>query len=272
MALSQVRQANAGQIVGVQPTNPPSDPIPVDIAVAPAFPFLTDPIDRAARLLGIIYGDVGQLAQRAVTRDLLVQLRNAGVEYDARLIRALVATDVLGVVDAVGNRMPSMDAAARPGYVDPIDRAVRLLGVVYGSQAAQLLQKAATFELITEDTGLHTNPERWLHENHWDNDAEVQIIAAGAAGAQNLGAAVAALHRRRIRELTIRSSCTVNTVVYLRALGTTFIKVSLDIPSQTTRVWISQDGREFDAAEQPQVYASDVTGGTIYVTAGGVEF
>lgn len=55
-----------------------------------------DVSDRANRLLGIIYGDVGQLLQRSVTRDLLVQLRNAGSEIDPRSIRALAkATDEL---------------------------------------------------------------------------------------------------------------------------------------------------------------------------------
>lgn len=41
--------------------------------------------DRAARLLGIIYGSQGQqLLQRAATYDLIVQLRSAGVEIDPR--------------------------------------------------------------------------------------------------------------------------------------------------------------------------------------------
>ena len=93
---------------------------------------LTDPIDRAARLLGIIYGDVGQLAQRAATRDLYVQLRSAGAEIDPR---------------------------------DVTDRAARLLGVIYGSQAQQLQQKVGTFQLLTEDTGLNTNPRRYEVDN-----------------------------------------------------------------------------------------------------------
>lgn len=40
--------------------------------------------DRAARLLGIIYGDVGQLLQRGITRDLYVALRYMGSEIDPR--------------------------------------------------------------------------------------------------------------------------------------------------------------------------------------------
>ena len=35
---------------------------------------------------------------------------------------------IVGVYDALGNRMPAMDAATRPGYVDVIDRWARTLG------------------------------------------------------------------------------------------------------------------------------------------------
>lgn len=87
---------------------------------------VVDISDKAARLLGIIYGNVGQLQQRAVSGDAYVQLRTAGAEYDARQIRALIATDVLGVVDALGNRMPSMDAIGRRGYVAITDGAETL--------------------------------------------------------------------------------------------------------------------------------------------------
>jgi hypothetical protein len=86
-----------------------------------ARPGFIDEIDRAARLVGIIYGNVGQVQQRAGSLDLYVQLRTAGAEYDARQIRALVLTDVLGVVDAAGNRLPSMDVVGRKGFVQLTD-------------------------------------------------------------------------------------------------------------------------------------------------------
>jgi len=60
-----------------------------------------DVSDRAARLLGIIYGDVGQLAQRAATRDLYTQIRHAGAEIDPRQIRSLTSADS---VRAMGNQ------------------------------------------------------------------------------------------------------------------------------------------------------------------------
>lgn len=120
----------------------------MDIAARPGF---VDVIDRAARLLGIVYGSQGQqLLQRAATFDLIVQLRSGGAEIDprdvtdrwarqlgqvdlARVLGVALSTAnpvIAGIFDAAGNRMPSMDAAARPGYVDVIDRWARQLGQV----------------------------------------------------------------------------------------------------------------------------------------------
>lgn len=104
--------------------------------VSPVAGSVWDISDRAARLLGKIYGDQGVLTQRGTSLDLFTQLRTAGTEYDARQIRALVNTDIVGVADGGGNRLPSMDAAARPGYVDVIDRPARQLGIVSGSITA----------------------------------------------------------------------------------------------------------------------------------------
>jgi len=94
-----------------------------------------DIIDKATRLLGLIYGSQGQqLLQRAATYELLVQLRHAGDEIDPRAIRALTSADV----------------------VDVSDKAARLLGVVYGSQTQKLQQKATTYELLTYDSFVAT--------------------------------------------------------------------------------------------------------------------
>jgi len=110
--------------------------------------------------------------------------------------------------------------------------------------------------------------EEFLHENHWES-GEVEIDTAGAAGQKNLGSVVPTLKTRRIREITIRHTGTNNTVVSL--LVDTTVKLSIDVPAQTTRVWSSQDGRSFDAGEQPIVQSSDVTGGSTFVSAAGVE-
>jgi hypothetical protein len=94
-----------------------------------------DVIDKATRLLGLIYGSQGQqLLQRAATYELLVQLRHAGDEIDPRAIRALTSADV----------------------VDVSDKAARLLGIIYGSQTQKLQQKATTYELLTYDSFVAT--------------------------------------------------------------------------------------------------------------------
>jgi len=137
------------------------------------------------------------------------------------------------------------------------------------TKAVGVLKVPGAAAIPVEDTGTNTNPERWLHENHWEAE-EVTISAAGAGGQQNLGSAVPTGKTRRIRELTIRHTGTNNTVVTLLISGGA-TKLTIDVPAQTTRVWSSQDGREFDAGEQPAVQSSDVTGGNTYVSASGVE-
>lgn len=121
-----------------------------------------------------------------------------------------------------------------------------------------------------EDTGVNTNPETWLHNNHWECD-EVTVAAAGVGGEQNLGAVVGAGVTRRIREITIRNTATANTVVTILISGGA-TKLTIDVPTMTTRTWSSQDGIEFDPTEQPAVQTSSVAGaGSTFVSARGVE-
>lgn len=123
--------------------------------------------------------------------------------------------------------------------------------------------------LPTEDTGLNTNPERWLQIYHWECD-QVTVAAAGVGGQQALGAAVGVGLRRRIRTLHVRHAGTANTVVTLLVAGGA-AKRSWDIPAQTTRTISSEDGWAFAAGQTPAVQTSDVTGGSTFVGAEGVE-
>jgi len=125
--------------------------------------------------------------------------------------------------------------------------------------------------LPVEDTGLNTNPELYLMLHHWDTGAQIDIAAAGAPGQQNLGAAVAAGRMRRIKEVTVRHAGTNNTVVTIYDKDGGNIILTIDVPAQTTRTWSSQDGRAVAATLQPVIRTSDVTGGSTYVTAAGVE-
>ena len=117
--------------------------------------------------------------------------------------------------------------------------------------------------------GQESNGELWLHENHWDSGDEVEctIVATDV----NVGAVVAAGKTRRIREITVRHMGTANTIITLRLAGAAVARVSFMVPAQSSRVWSSQDGREFVAAEQAVVQSSNVTGGSTFISAAGVE-
>ncbi len=124
----------------------------------------------------------------------------------------------------------------------------------------------------TEDTGVNTNPERWLQDNHWEPDAEITIAAIGAGGEQPVGGAVPAGETRRILEITIRHLGTNATVVTLLDASEGNIKLSIDVPASTTRVWNSEKGgRAIAATLQPVIQTSDITDGGTYVTLSGVE-
>jgi len=121
-----------------------------------------DVSDRAARLLGVVYGSQGrQILQRAVSYDLMVQLRAAGVEVDPRdRSWVLGATDIpdlsdraarlLGVVYGSQGQKLQQKASTYELLTDPVDRAARVLGLIYGSQNQPLQQKASTYELLTD--------------------------------------------------------------------------------------------------------------------------
>lgn len=113
--------------------------------------------------------------------------------------------------------------------------------------------------------------ERWLQIYHWNTAAEIPLVAAGAGGQLSFGAAVAADRTRRIREVTVRHAGTANTVVTIYDANGGNILLTIDVPAQTTRTWSSQDGRAVAATLQPVIRTSDVTGGSTFVSAAGVE-
>jgi len=73
---------------------------------------LVDVSDRAARLLGIVYGSQGQqVLQRAVSFDLLVQLRNAGVEINAATEDTLVKIIPVAKARVFNTALPAAEAS-----------------------------------------------------------------------------------------------------------------------------------------------------------------
>lgn len=90
---------------------------------------VVDVFDRAARLLGIVYGSQNQQVKQTATNfNLAVELLTGATAYDARSIRLLTSSDV----------------------VDVVDKATRLLGVIYGSQGQQLKQTPTNYNAQVE--------------------------------------------------------------------------------------------------------------------------
>ena len=124
-------------------------PVPVAISGSP----LTDLSDRAARLVGVVYGSQGaQLKQTATNNNLQAELAVGGALIDPR---------------------------------DVSDRAARLVGVVYGSQGAQLKQTATNNNLQAELAvgGTLIDPRAVRALTSSDVVTTAQGAAAAASGA-----------------------------------------------------------------------------------------
>jgi hypothetical protein len=114
---------------------------------------VADITDRAARLLGVIYGSQGQqLLQRATTYDLLAQLRHAGVEIDPRQIRALTASDLITVQSITqwgGTALTGRDISQDLAKLD-----VALSSRAASSQLPSSLTTAGNLKLSVEEQAI----------------------------------------------------------------------------------------------------------------------
>jgi len=100
----------------------------------PADPAVQDVIDRADRVLGRVYGSQGQqLKQRASTHELMVQLVHQGVEYQAG------GGGGSGLVQC-----QILNEAGDAWINEPFARRVQ------GSQGQDLLQRAATYDILVQ--------------------------------------------------------------------------------------------------------------------------
>lgn len=196
------------------------------VVTAVGAPLLCDVIDRAGRLVGIVYGENAQLQQ-------------------------------LTPADGVAPNQ-SLESASFLMVYDPV-----------AGDWNRVREGSVVGSIITEDTGLNTNPERWLHDNHWDSGAELVLNAAAAV---NLGAPVAVGAKRRVRSITVRNTAQANTVITLSQVAPAQNRLSFDVLAQTTRTWSEQDGVEFLTGVQVQISSSAAAGGAeTYIHASGVE-
>jgi hypothetical protein len=83
-----------------------SDNTPFTVNAAQSGSWTADVSDRAARLLGVVYGSQAQqLKQTATNFNLQVELATGGTLYDARSIRALTSGDTVTAVQATGTNL-----------------------------------------------------------------------------------------------------------------------------------------------------------------------
>jgi hypothetical protein len=99
-----------------------ANPVIARLTDGSAFIDPRDVSDRASRLLGIVYGNLAQLQQRASTYELLVQLRHQGVEIDPRNIRALTSDDIITVVqNTPSNLQATVTQAEKDRTISSVD-------------------------------------------------------------------------------------------------------------------------------------------------------
>jgi len=151
-----------------------SNPVIVRLTNGSAFIDPTDVADRAARLVGRVYGSQGQqIQQRATTYELLVQLFNAGVEIDPRAIRTLTASDLVtayGSLAALQQRATTQDlfVQIRSGGTEKDPTQIRSLAKA--SDAVEGAPSAAAAALADSATNTARQPA--------DKDGNAVIIAA----------------------------------------------------------------------------------------------
>lgn len=118
-----------------------------------------------------------------------------------------------------------------------------------------------------EGLPLARNEEYYRGHHHWQF-CEIFCCASALVS----GALLPPVDRPvRVRELTIRNTSTRPVVLFMQISGGC-VKLSLDVPSQTTRQWSSQDGRRFPSGVFGfYVVPSCTYPSCVYITGAGLE-
>lgn len=99
-----------------------ANPVIARLTDGSAFIDPRDVSDRAARLLGVVYGSLDKLQQRTTTKELLVQIQHQGVEKDPTQIRALTSSDIITVVqDTAASLLATVTQAAKDRTISSLD-------------------------------------------------------------------------------------------------------------------------------------------------------
>jgi len=134
-----------------------ANPVITRLTDGSAFIDPRDVSDRAARLLGIVYGSQAQqILQRATTFDLIAQLRHQGVEIDPRAIRALTSSDVVTANNLL-NPHPVTQTTRTNLLTKPEREDLTILGGTASPNNAgvQLIAGAGGQKIKVYDAGFH---------------------------------------------------------------------------------------------------------------------
>lgn len=133
-----------------------------------------DMSDRAARLMGIVYGSLDKLQQQATTKELLVQIAHQGVIKDPTQIRALISSDVVTVVQsAAANLLATVTQAEKDRTVSSVD------AVATAYQISNTFAGSGNYTIRTPDTGKKIRLKFISLELSADVDLGYRFAAAG---------------------------------------------------------------------------------------------
>lgn len=204
--------------------------------------FNNDIVDRAARLLGVVYGSQAQqLLQRATTFDLLTQLRHAGAEIDPRAIRKLTSADVINLSDKWARQLGLVDIS-------------RVLGAALSATNPVIVR-------LTDGTAVTTSPikaqlpDALTAAGHLKQSIEEQAIALG----------IDVQARYPLRTLRTIATPTIDTDYFLPETG------SIDLSNFIHSTWFAYAPATASMVISACELQISLDGGTTFRKAAGYE-
>jgi hypothetical protein len=222
-----------------------SNPVIARLTDGSAFIDPRDVSDRAARLMGVVYGSLDKLQQQATTKELLVQIAHQGVIKDPTQIRALTSSDIV---------------------------------TAYGSQTQALLQRASTYDLIVQirHNGVEKDPTQIRALTSASDSVE-----AKQATASNLNANVFTKHDNKTYKTAVFDAsasgnlvaAVADKVIKLHALtiqaqGTVVVNLNNGSGGSSLMEWSFQarEGAVVPMAPAPAYWAKTSVNTALYVT------
>ena len=243
IAATAIQQIDLTKVLGAALSY--ANPVIARLTDGSAFIDPRDVSDRAARLVGIVYGSLDKLQQQATTKELLVQISHQGVIKDPTQIRTLASTDVV---------------------------------TAYGSQTQALLQRAVSYDLIVQlrHNGAEIDPTQIRPLTSASDSVEVK-----QATASNLNANVKTLHDLKTYKTAVFDAsasgnlvaAVADKVIKLHALtiqaqGTVVVNLNNGSGGSSLMEWSFQarEGAVIPMAPAPAYWAKTSVNTALYVT------